>query len=98
MLHDADLVEAILDRVLERGRVLQFKGPSYRTRHLRIEGGSEVSRKGVPDFRAPTRGLPKDLAHGASIDLGLFRHLPARESRLSQNDDLVAFHRVVHFQ
>ena len=28
VLHDADLVEAILDRVLERGRVLPFKGPT----------------------------------------------------------------------
>jgi DNA replication protein DnaC len=28
VLHDADLAEAILDRVLERGRVLPFKGPS----------------------------------------------------------------------
>ncbi|EQD47096.1 IstB-like ATP-binding protein domain protein, partial [mine drainage metagenome] len=31
VLHDGDLAEAILDRVLERGRVLHFKGPSYRT-------------------------------------------------------------------
>ena len=59
VLHDADLAEVIPDRVLERGRVLPFKGPSYRTRHLRTEGGSEVSRKGVPDFRKPTA----ELAH-----------------------------------
>lgn len=56
VLHDADLAEAILDRVLERGRVLHFKGPSYRTRHLHMEGGSEISRKEVPDFRELTAG------------------------------------------
>ncbi|MGI0055557.1 MAG: IS21-like element helper ATPase IstB, partial [Thermoplasmata archaeon] len=43
VLHDADLAEAILDRVLERGRVLHFKGPSYRTRHLRPKEGARVS-------------------------------------------------------
>jgi DNA replication protein DnaC len=34
VLHDPDLAEAILDRVLERGRHIQLRGPSYRTRHL----------------------------------------------------------------
>jgi DNA replication protein DnaC len=35
VLHDADLAEAITDRVLERGRFIQLRGPSYRTRHLK---------------------------------------------------------------
>lgn len=34
VLHDADLADAITDRVLERGRFVQLRGPSYRTRHL----------------------------------------------------------------
>ena len=34
VLHDADLAEAIVDRTLERGRLLVLDGPSYRTRHL----------------------------------------------------------------
>lgn len=34
VLHDPDLAEAILDRVLERGRVIEMRGQSYRTRHL----------------------------------------------------------------
>ena len=34
VLHDADLAEAILDRVLARGRLVELKGTSYRTRHL----------------------------------------------------------------
>lgn len=34
VLHDPDLAEAILDRILERGRILELRGASYRTRHL----------------------------------------------------------------
>jgi len=34
VLHDADLAEAIQDRVLERGRLFELRGISYRTRHL----------------------------------------------------------------
>ena len=35
VLHDPDLAEAILDRVLERGRLIEMRGTSYRTRHLK---------------------------------------------------------------
>ena len=35
VLHDPDLAEAITDRILERGRLLELRGTSYRTRHLR---------------------------------------------------------------
>jgi DNA replication protein DnaC len=34
VLHDADLADAIVDRILERGRLLRLDGPSVRTRHL----------------------------------------------------------------
>lgn len=37
LLHDGDLAEAILDRVLERGSHLVLRGRSYRTRHLKPE-------------------------------------------------------------
>jgi hypothetical protein len=37
VLHDDDLAAAIVDRVLERGRVLQLDGPSMRTKHLGLE-------------------------------------------------------------
>ncbi|EQD63544.1 IS21 family transposase, partial [mine drainage metagenome] len=57
VLHDPDLAEAILDRVLERGRVLPFRGPSYRTRHLRSEGVPVISGKAWSEFREPT-GCP----------------------------------------
>lgn len=34
VLHDDDLADAIVDRILERGRLLRLDGPSVRTRHL----------------------------------------------------------------
>ena len=37
VLHDEDLAQAIVDRVLERGRLLELDGPSARTRHLPID-------------------------------------------------------------
>lgn len=37
MLHDADLAEAILDRLLERGTHFVLRGRSYRTRHHKQE-------------------------------------------------------------
>ena len=54
VLHDPDLAEAILDRVLERGRILHFKGPSYRTQHLHSQGGSILSRSEGQEFRERT--------------------------------------------
>lgn len=37
VLHDEDLAQAIIDRVLERGRILELDGPSGRTRHLPLD-------------------------------------------------------------
>jgi DNA replication protein DnaC len=37
VLHDDDLASAIVDRVLERGRLLQLDGPSMRTKHLGLD-------------------------------------------------------------
>lgn len=37
VLHDGDLAEAILDRLLERGAHFAMRGRSYRTRHLHAE-------------------------------------------------------------
>ncbi len=54
VLHDSDLAEAILDRVLERGGVLHFKGPSYRTRHLAPTAVPIVSGKDGAEFQEPT--------------------------------------------
>src|SRR5437773_82130 len=62
VLHDPDLAEAILDRVLERGRLVELRGASYRTRHLKRadphrSAPGEVARisgNQWPDFPEPT--------------------------------------------
>jgi hypothetical protein len=52
VLHDPDLAEAILDRVLERGRHLDLRGLSYRTRHLALDRGqiSTAPQRDRPEF------------------------------------------------
>lgn len=42
VLHDDDLAQAIVDRVLERGRLLTLDGPSMRTKHLGLDDPTEV--------------------------------------------------------
>jgi DNA replication protein DnaC len=47
VLHDEDLAQAIVDRILERGRLLTLDGASMRTRHLRLdESTSATSNQG----------------------------------------------------
>ena len=44
VLHDEDLAQAIVDRVLERGRLLHLDGPSMRTKHLGLDDPAASSR------------------------------------------------------
>jgi DNA replication protein DnaC len=67
VLHDEDLAQAIVDRILERGRLLTLDGPSMRTNHLGLdEMAEETSNHGSdnlarisgiarPEFPEPTR-------------------------------------------
>jgi len=50
VLHDDDLAEAIVDRILERGRLLKLDGPSVRTKHL-PEGDLQLDAQDVPGDR-----------------------------------------------
>ena len=59
--HDGDLAVAILDRVLERGRLIRLDGPSGRTRHLNLEDDlldspehDRISGIRTPEFPEPT--------------------------------------------
>ena len=63
VLHDDDLAQAILDRVLERGRLLTLDGPSMRTKHLGLDDRTSpealtplirVSGSHQPEFPEPT--------------------------------------------
>jgi DNA replication protein DnaC len=69
VLHDEDLAQAIVDRVLERGRLLTLDGPSVRTKHLgldlaQIEGSNpsetlaRISGIPRPEFPEPTVANP----------------------------------------
>src|SRR5947199_2953635 len=68
VLHDADLAEAILDRVLERGRHLELRGRSYRTRHAPLDltpaseppspGPVRISGNHRSEFSEPTARCP----------------------------------------
>jgi DNA replication protein DnaC len=60
-LHDEDLAAAILDRILERGRLIHLDGPSGRTRHINLEAElpanadrARISGISVPEFPEPT--------------------------------------------
>ena len=55
VLHDADLAEALLDRVLERGRHLELRGRSYRTRHAPLD----LTPASEPPSPGPARILRK---------------------------------------
>ena len=85
VLHDDDLAQAIVDRVLERGRLLRLDGPSLRTLHLGLDdptGVEEISThearisgKRGPEFPEPT------LAAQARIRLPV-RTAPRRDRLL----------------
>jgi DNA replication protein DnaC len=61
-LHDHDLAETIVDRVLERGRLIVMDGPSYRTRHVQVDAvpprrsdhPARISGINRPEFPEPT--------------------------------------------
>jgi hypothetical protein len=66
VLHDEDLAQAIIDRVLERGRLVRLDGPSIRTLHVNLDDAlnegsdqdGEVARiSGItrPEFPEPTQ-------------------------------------------
>jgi len=68
VLHD-DLAAAIVDRILERGRILRLDGPSFRTKHLGLDDPAAaelpsspvatISGTDRPDFPEPARRLPR---------------------------------------
>jgi len=63
VLHDPDLAAAIVDRILERGRLIPLDGPSLRTRHLGLDDPTAAEASTKParisgterqDFPEPT--------------------------------------------
>ena len=92
VLHDEDLAQAILDRVLERGRVMRLDGPSIRTLHVNLDEamqeesdqGAELARisgKRWPEFPEPTRRRGDAETRRASG----FRRINAETRRLGDS-------------
>ena len=63
VLHDPDLAEAILDRLLEHGRHIQLRGPSYRTRH------HQAKEKNPEKRRAPSTGPRRRISGKTGAEL-----------------------------
>jgi DNA replication protein DnaC len=51
VLHDDDLAAAIIDRVLERGRLMKLDGPSMRTQHLGLDAPAHAAAGSQPVVR-----------------------------------------------
>jgi DNA replication protein DnaC len=84
VLHDDDLAQAIIDRVLERGRLLALDGPSMRTKHLGLdeptpaEASHQPARiSGIdrPEFPEPTRGGLLLVRQGRDVESRSPEHL-----------------------
>ena len=65
VLHDDDLAAAIVDRVLERGRLLHLDGPSMRTKHLRRD--ARVLDEGQPSAAAPATQPERGRSQGRDV-------------------------------
>jgi hypothetical protein len=71
------LAQAIIDRVLERGRLLRLDGPSVRTLHVNLDDAMKedsdqqtdlirISGKTCPEFPEPTPpNVPRSLTGAA---------------------------------
>ena len=76
VLHDDDLGDAIVDRILERGRVIKLDGPSVRSKHVDpadLDGDSQLNPPAIvsginrPSFPEPT-GLMLGCACTVRVD------------------------------
>ena len=80
VLHDADLAAAIVDRILERGRLLKLDGPSVRTRHLNLDDLHSIESQTQParisgttpaEFPEPTNATSQRSSERAVRGAGL---------------------------
>ena len=59
VLHDEDLAQAIVDRILERGRLLTLDGPSMRTKHLGLDDATSEASNQEADNLARISGIAR---------------------------------------
>jgi len=95
VLHDEDLAQAIIDRVLERGRLIRLDGPSIRTLHVNLddtlnEGSDQdvdlarISGITTPEFPEPTCAT----SFGIAFATAGFREALATRKRVLARDIL----------
>jgi DNA replication protein DnaC len=100
VLHDEDLAQAIIDRVLERGRLFRLDGPSLRTLHVNLDDalnqGSDrpeevirISGNQHPEFPEPTPML-RDLAVSDAKDVHGHHRLWSPSEITAVNGNVVA--------
>src|SRR5215218_4596043 len=88
VLHDEDLAQAIIDRVLERGRLLRLDGPSVRTLHVNLDDAMKeesdqqadlvrISGKSRSEFPEPTYGTSQIRACSSDQRCLIFGFCPS---------------------
>lgn len=91
VLHDEDLAQAIVDRVLERGRLLELDGPSMRTRHLPLDldpphaaedQPARISGTAPASFPEPAASSPSGNCTGSASKDGTGRSCSPRSLHL----------------
>ncbi|MBW2355076.1 MAG: hypothetical protein JRF51_17940 [Deltaproteobacteria bacterium] len=71
LLRDNAASSAILDRLLHRGHLLNFKGKSYRLKEA-ASRLSEIKRKNQDEKRKSMDFYPPGLVHYLNLSLGYF--------------------------
>lgn len=103
VLHDQDLADAIVERILERGRLITLDGPSMRTRHLElgdIEPEDELQPAIIPEstgqnFRNPqgrnrigrTRFVPRIAPPSFFPSSAMARRVPGKARAVDRRLD-----------
>lgn len=70
VLHDDDLAAAIVDHVLERGRLLHLGGPSLTLHPMPMQGRPQVARisgTNSAEFPEPTAAQPRAYRRAATV-------------------------------
>src|SRR5262249_43964573 len=96
-LHDEDLAEAIVDRILERGRLLRLDGPSVRTKHLssdELAGDQDDSNSRRVSGKLAAEFPERTKVAGGRLDVRICvaRRSKERSNLCHSRDRLIARH------
>ena len=68
VLHDDDLAQAIIDRVLERGRLVRLDGPSVRTLHVNLDEAMKADSDQQADLIRISGNTCSDFPEPTTVD------------------------------